>query len=129
MEAREPAGRARATFAARVHFEDIERKFDDIAALDGLTLTVEPGEVVCLLGPSGCGKTTLLRIASGIERPTSGRMLINDREVAGPGVFVEPEKRSVGLMFQDFALFPHLTILDNITFGLNTLPYSEARHE
>ena len=74
--------------------------------------------MVCLLGPSGCGKTTLLRVASGIERPTGGRVLINDREVAGPQRFVPPERRNVGLMFQDFALFPHLSIIDNVAFGL-----------
>ncbi len=129
LRTQEPAGRARATFAARVEFVDVSRTFGQVTALDGVSLTVEPGEVVCLLGPSGCGKTTLLRIASGIERPTGGRVLINGREVAGPDTFVEPERRSVGLMFQDFALFPHLTILENVTFGLDGLPYQEARHE
>ncbi|WP_371358156.1 ATP-binding cassette domain-containing protein, partial [Salmonella sp. M275] len=83
-------------------------------ALAGVTLDIAPGEVVCLLGPSGCGKTTLLRIASGIEKPSAGRVLIDDFEVAGPNRFVPPEKRSVGLMFQDFALFPHLSIVDNV---------------
>jgi iron(III) transport system ATP-binding protein len=84
---------------------------------------------VALLGPSGCGKTTLLRIASGIERPNSGRVLINGREVAGPMAYVPPEKRNVGLMFQDFALFPHLTILENVMFGLSGLPRLEAGRE
>ena len=84
---------------------------------------------MCLLGPSGCGKTTLLRLAAGIERPTSGRILVNDREVAGPARFVQPEDRGVGLMFQDFALFPHLTILDNVAFGLKALPSEAARRE
>lgn len=128
-EAQEPEGRARAAFAARVEFENVGRQFGDVTAIHDVSLTIEPGEVVCLLGPSGCGKTTLLRIASGIERPTSGRVLINGREVAGPSNFIEPEKRSVGLMFQDFALFPHLSIIENVTFGLNGLPYAEARHE
>ena len=121
--------RAATTFAARLTFEAIERHFDDVPALAGVSLDIAPGEVVCLLGPSGCGKTTLLRIAAGIERPTSGRVLINDQEVAGPERFVPPEERNVGLMFQDFALFPHLTILDNVAFGLRQLPSAEARRE
>jgi len=98
-------------------------------ALDGVDLDIAPGEVVCLLGPSGCGKTTLLRVAAGIEKPSGGRVLINDREVAGPNRFVAPEDRGIGLMFQDFALFPHLTILGNVAFGLKALPKAEARRE
>ncbi len=124
-----PVLRAAATFAARLTFENVVRRYDDAVALQGVDLDIAPGEVVCLLGPSGCGKTTLLRIASGIERPTSGRVLINEREVAGPNRFVPPEERSVGLMFQDFALFPHLTILQNVAFGLKALPADVARRE
>ncbi len=123
------AGRAAATIAARLTFEAVERRYQSTLALAGISLDIAPAEVVCLLGPSGCGKTTLLRVASGIERPTSGRVLINDQEVAGPARFVPPEKRNVGLMFQDFALFPHLTILDNVAFGLKALPREEARRE
>jgi iron(III) transport system ATP-binding protein len=122
----EPPGRAAVAFAAELRFDQITKDYGATQALKGVSLTVEPGEIVCLLGPSGCGKTTLLRIASGIERPTSGRVLINDQEVAGPNKFVPPEKRNVGLMFQDFALFPHLTILDNVAFGLTALPRTEA---
>ncbi len=121
--------RARATFAASLSFENVERRYGEKFALKGVSLDVAPGEVVCLLGPSGCGKTTLLRIASGIEKPSKGRVLISGREVAGPNRFVPPEERNVGLMFQDFALFPHLTILDNVAFGLRSLPREEARRE
>ena len=85
--------------------------------------------MLCLLGPSGSGKTTLLRIAAGIEAQTAGRVLMNDREIAGPSVFMPPEQRSIGLVFQDFALFPHLTILDNVRFGLTALSREEARRE
>jgi iron(III) transport system ATP-binding protein len=113
--------RAAPPMAARLTFEAVERRFGGLGALQGVSLDIEPGEVVCLLGPSGSGKTTLLRIASGIERPTGGRVLINDIEVAGPSRFVPPERRGVGLMFQDFALFPHLTIRDNVAFGLKAL--------
>src|SRR5438552_18019804 len=91
-------GRTAATFAARLTFEGVERRYAGTAALAGFSLDIAPAEVVCLLGPSGCGKTTLLRVASGIERPTGGRVLINDQEVAGPARFVLPEKRNVGLM-------------------------------
>ncbi|MFM7084712.1 MAG: ABC transporter ATP-binding protein [Hyphomicrobium sp.] len=121
--------RAAATFAASLVFEKVERRYGDHIALQDLNLAVNPGEVVCLLGPSGSGKTTLLRIGAGIEKPSSGRVLINDLEVAGPSRFVQPEKRSVGLMFQDFALFPHLTVLQNVSFGLRFLPREEAQKE
>jgi iron(III) transport system ATP-binding protein len=127
-----PAQRVTAgvTFAARLSFEDIRHNYSpDSAALRGITLSAEPGEVLCLLGPSGSGKTTLLRIAAGIETQTSGRVLLNEREIAGPDVFVPPEKRSIGLVFQDFALFPHLTILDNVRFGLTALSKPEGRRE
>lgn len=113
-------------FAARLTLENVSRVYGESRALDGVSLDVSPGEIVCLLGPSGCGKTTLLRVVSGIERPSSGRVLINNREVAGPSRFVPPEERSIGLMFQDFALFPHLSILDNVAFGLRSLP-ADAR--
>jgi iron(III) transport system ATP-binding protein len=122
-------GRAAGTIAARLTFEGVERRYGTSLALAGLSLDIAPAEVVCLLGPSGCGKTTLLRVAAGIERPTAGRVLINDQEVAGPDRFVAPEKRNVGLMFQDFALFPHLTILANVAFGLRSLPREDARRE
>jgi iron(III) transport system ATP-binding protein len=123
------AGRAAATIAARLTFERVERRYQASVALAGLSLDIAPAEVVCLLGPSGCGKTTLLRIAAGIERPTAGQVLINGQEVAGPSRFVPPERRNVGLMFQDFALFPHLSILDNVAFGLRALPREDARRE
>lgn len=116
-----PRARAAATFAASLKIEDVRRTYGDATALNGVSLDVAPGEIVCLLGPSGCGKTTMLRVVSGIERPSSGRVLINGSEVAGPNRYVPPEDRSIGLMFQDFALFPHLNILDNVAFGLRSL--------
>ena len=122
-------GRAAATFAARLTFENLSRDYDTTRALAGVDLDIAPAEIVCLLGPSGCGKSTLLRIAAGIEKPSAGRVLINGLEVAGPQRFVAPEERGVGLMFQDFALFPHLTILRNVAFGLKALPKAEARRE
>ncbi len=126
------AGRVAAgvTFAARLEFEKISHAHaDGTETLHELSLVAEPGEVLCLLGPSGSGKTTLLRIAAGIERQTSGRILLNDREIAGPNAFVPPEKRSIGLVFQDFALFPHLTILENVKYGLTALSRGEAERE
>lgn len=118
------------SFAARLVFDRIHHEFfPGKPTLVDVSLAAEPGEVLCLLGPSGSGKSTLLRIAAGIEAQTSGRLFLNDREIAGPGVFLPPEKRSIGLVFQDYALFPHLTILDNVRFGLTALSREEARKE
>lgn len=92
-----------------------------------LSLVVEAGQVTCLLGPSGCGKSTTLRMIAGVETPDQGRILIDGIEVFGPTRNLPPEERGVGLMFQDFALFPHLTVAGNIAFGLRRDAQSRAR--
>jgi iron(III) transport system ATP-binding protein len=101
------------------------RRFGARMAVDGVSLDVKRGEVLCLLGPSGCGKSTTLRIAAGLERPDSGLVFVGGRLVEGEGRHEPPETRRVGLMFQDYALFPHLTAKANVAFGLAKLPRAE----
>jgi iron(III) transport system ATP-binding protein len=101
-----------------LHVHGVSHAFDGHQVLDNVSLTIPAGELVCLLGPSGCGKTTLLRIAAGLERLQHGGIIIDETVVAAPDTHVAPEHRGIGLMFQDYALFPHLTILRNATFGL-----------
>ncbi|MEX0852001.1 MAG: ABC transporter ATP-binding protein [Bauldia sp.] len=97
-----------------------------VTALAGVSLDLSAGEMVALVGHSGSGKSTLLRLIAGLERPSAGRIVIGGREVSGPAAFVPPERRGVGMMFQDYALFPHLSVLDNVRFGLHRLPGAEA---
>ena len=123
MRARTPA-----TIAARLTYRGVTHRYGATPAVSDFSLDIAPGEIVALVGPSGCGKTTLLRLAAGVERPSAGSILINEREVAG-GSFEPPERRGVGLMFQDFALFPHLSNLANVMFGLKWLPNAEAERE
>lgn len=87
-------------------------------AVEGLGLEVERGEVLALLGPSGCGKTTTIRLIAGFENPEAGSIELAGRLLAGGGTFVPPERRGVGIVFQDHALFPHLTVAENVAFGL-----------
>jgi iron(III) transport system ATP-binding protein len=119
-------GTTGAAIPAELTFEAVVQTYGAVRAVDGVSLTVAPGEFVCLLGHSGCGKTTLLRIAAGVEAPSAGRVMMDRMEVSGPAAFVPPERRGVGLMFQDYALFPHLTVLENVMFGLRDLPPREA---
>jgi len=109
----------------RLELVDLHCSFDATAAVNGVTLSLLPGQVTCLLGPSGCGKSTTLRMAAGVERPSAGRILIDGHVVDGPGVHLPPEKRGIGMMFQDFALFPHLTAAQNVAFGMK--PKDPAR--
>jgi iron(III) transport system ATP-binding protein len=105
---------------------DLTLRYGAVPALTGVNLSVRRGEVACLVGPSGSGKSSLLRLIAGIEHPSSGRVVIDDVEVAGPGTFVEPERRRVGMVFQDYALFPHLSVEANVAFGLGSWRRADA---
>ena len=111
----------------RLEVQHLTRVFGGRPVVDDLSLTVAAGQVTCLLGPSGCGKSTTLRMIAGVEQPDQGRVLIDGAVVSDEIRFLPPEARSVGLMFQDFALFPHLTLLENVTFGLRGLDRASAR--
>ena len=118
--------RAGVSFASSLAFERIGHAYGGMPTLRDLSLVAPAGEITCLLGPSGSGKTTLLRIAAGLEREHTGRVLVSDREIAGEARFVEPERRGISYMFQDFALFPHLSVVENAAFGLASLPRQKA---
>jgi len=110
-----------------LELRDAVRRFGERRALDGVSFGLEEGDIGCLLGPSGCGKTTALRCIAGLETLDSGAILSQGRMLGGPGVHVPPHERGIGLVFQDHALFPHLTARGNVEFGLHTLSRPQRR--
>src|SRR5438093_10286086 len=97
-----------------IRLVDVTKRFDDVVAVDQLSLEIESGSFFALLGPSGCGKTTTLRMIGGFEQPTEGQIYLGDREVSGLPAY----KRDVNTVFQSYALFPHLSVFENVAFGL-----------
>ena len=115
------------TTAQRLQLEQVSHHYGTALAVDQISLSVAPGEILCLLGPSGCGKSTLLRLCAGLERLETGRILIDGKPVAGNGLHISPERRGVGMVFQEIALFPHLTVTANVAFGLRDLSAAQAQ--
>ena len=108
-----------------IQVQQLTKRFGDVVALQGLDLTIAPGELFFLLGPSGCGKTTLLRALAGFNVPEEGRILFDGEDVTR----LEPHKRNTGMMFQSYALWPHMTVAENVAFGLEqrNVPTAERR--
>jgi iron(III) transport system ATP-binding protein len=104
--------------SSRVDIEQLDAGYDDLQVLNQVDFSLDPGQIGCILGPSGCGKTTVLRAIAGFEPIWSGRILIDGSLVSSETTCLVPEKRNVGMVFQDFALFPHLKVEDNVRFGL-----------
>jgi iron(III) transport system ATP-binding protein len=108
-----------------LELEDLSCRYGDLLAVDGLTLRLRRGEIGCLLGPSGCGKTTVLRAIAGFEPICAGSIHLDGRAIATPARGLRPDRRGVGMVFQDHALFPHLNAAQNVAFGLRQLPRRE----
>lgn len=108
---------------------NITKKFKDVVAVDNLSLDIKDGDFVTLLGPSGCGKTTTLRMIAGLEAPTSGEIYIDGKLVfsSEKGIDVSPDKRNIGFLFQNYALWPHMTVYQNISFGLENMKWEKDR--
>ncbi|MBL8655489.1 MAG: ABC transporter ATP-binding protein, partial [Alphaproteobacteria bacterium] len=98
----------------KLEVQNLVRRFGNALALDGASLDANSGEIVALLGPSGCGKTTTLRIVAGFENSDSGHVMLGGEEIGR----LPPHKRDIGLVFQDYALFPHMSVADNVAYGL-----------
>ncbi|MDP5308762.1 ABC transporter ATP-binding protein [Paracoccus spongiarum] len=113
------------TTPARLEVRHLIRSFDRLRVVNDVSFRIEAGEVACLLGPSGCGKSTILRIVAGVDMQDSGSIHVDGRLVCDTQFRIPPERRAIGMMFQDFALFPHLPVSENVAFGL---PGGHAAH-
>jgi iron(III) transport system ATP-binding protein len=111
----------------RVEVERIYVSYGNTQVVHELSFSLDDGRIGCLLGPSGCGKTTVLRTIAGFERPVAGRVSINEQVVSDEKNYLPPEKRDIGMVFQDFALFPNMTVADNIRFGIRSLSHDDQQ--
>jgi iron(III) transport system ATP-binding protein len=109
------------TMTTIIKLRNVVKSYDSTKAVNGISFHVEKGEIFAILGPSGCGKTSTLRLIAGFEKPDTGKIIINETPVAGGAAFIPPERRGVGMVSQDYALFPHLNVQKNIAFGLRGL--------
>jgi iron(III) transport system ATP-binding protein len=123
--ARESRAAGDATSETVLELDGVTKRFGEETVVEDLDLSVREGELLTLLGPSGCGKTTTLRLIAGLEEPDSGEIRLRGEPVAGGERFVAPETRDVGIVFQEFALFPHKTAAENVAFGLHEMPREE----
>src|SRR5499427_7609084 len=103
---------------ASVELRNLTKRFDNLAVVDDVSLRIDHGLLVCLLGPSGCGKTTTLRLIAGFIEPSAGEIAVGDRVVSSPGRTVPPERRNMSMIFQSYALWPHMTVAENVAYGL-----------
>ena len=103
---------------ASVELRNLTKRYDKLAVVDDVSLLIEHGLLVCLLGPSGCGKTTTLRLIAGFVEPTAGEIVVGDRVVSSPARTLPPEARRMSMIFQSYALWPHMTVADNVAYGL-----------
>src|SRR5947207_12885483 len=103
---------------ASVELRGLTKKYGPNAVVDNVSLTIAHGTLVCLLGPSGCGKTTTLRLIAGFIEPTAGEIRVGDRLVSSPQQTLPPERRNMSMIFQSYALWPHMTVAENVAYGL-----------
>ena len=109
-----------------VTIQNVTKTFGNTTVLENFDAVFADGEFITLLGPSGCGKTTMLRIIAGFEKPTSGSVLFDDRVVSSDKVFIPPEKRDIGMVFQSYAVWPHMTVFDNVAYPLQIKKVDKA---
>ena len=103
---------------ASVELRGLTKRYGDLAVVDNVSLTIDHGRLVCLLGPSGCGKTTTLRLIAGFVEPSAGEIRVGDKLVSSPARTTPPERRNMSMIFQSYALWPHMTVAENVAYGL-----------
>ncbi|MGA1825401.1 MAG: ABC transporter ATP-binding protein [bacterium] len=112
-----------------LELKEIKKDYGPVRAVAGIDLSLEKGKIMVILGPSGCGKTTLLRLIAGFERPDAGCIYIDGQMVSNHKVMIPPNRRGLGMIFQDLALWPHMTARENINFGLKGMGFSKRQRE
>src|SRR5258706_5645238 len=109
-----------------LELEHLAKRYHGVTSVDAIDLAVEPGEFICLLGPSGCGKTTTLRMLAGFLEPDEGAIRVGGKVISEPGSVVPPERRNMGMIFQSYAVWPHMTVRANVAYGLRMRGVSSA---